>query len=444
MDTKIVKTLERVPCSSDLKIIDGYAYCSGFSFNVVDIEPVADAHVVKTIETDSIQGIGYKDGTIYLFDSKEGIRILNASPPEESSIGETISPETVTSILFKDEKGIAISEGDSIRFFDFSNPSRPVIKKTITNPSSYAGIQLKGDCAYLGACHADFIYQAFEGIQTFDISNPSRPKLTSNLKLDGGVNVLAIVDNYIYTASEGAGIHILDISDRFTPKYISTFSFPNPITNISYSNGYIYAVSRAKDYDKPDQIIIIDATKPTELSVVKELPVIYDDSQNYRSICISNNYAFLPVKNGIQIIDISSPQDAHTIGFFDLPVADDGKQLSAKNIQAYDNNLFISAEKSDREKSLILVLDPLPIEKISVINTLQIDDYTGGIMILDGFLFIEGEKKMKVFDYTSPTEISEFDSFEVGQRIFSYDISDGIMYVIQTDYGMRIYNLWNE
>lgn len=451
-ENKSYKNVDDVGCYNGLIFVDGCVFCADMDLYIVDIESASEPRIIKKFDTESTSGIAYKDGTIFLFDKKKGIRILNADPPEEASIGQSISPDVVSSIRFKDEMGVAINEGNSVKFMDFSNPSNPKTINSFTSPNSFSRVALNGDCAYLAGVAMSFYVEPFAGIQTIDLRTPINPKMTSSLELTGGVNDLVVDGNYMFTSSNSKGIHVIDISDRFHPKYVKTCLFPDPIISISYANGYIYAVSPTGYDDKPGKLRVIDATEPENSAIIKVLPLIKSEYYRQRNFCILDKYAFVPLKNGLQVIDISSPADAHTIGFYDLPIINDKDRYSAEIITAYDNHIFITAEKpaersddgSEKEKSTILVINPFPIEKIKVVNSIDIDDSPGTVRVIGGHLFYDGAEKMTVFDYKGPTEISKIGSFNIGNRICSYDTDGEFMYVIQTDYGMRIYNLWNE
>jgi hypothetical protein len=153
----------------DVAVLNGYAYTANLGsggFSVTDVDPPADAFIVKTIACANSRRAAAIDGYAFIT-GFPGIKIFDVNPPEDSSL------VTVYSITADDD------------FYGI----------TIVDNYLYTGLQ-KDDSS--------------RSFMILDITDPAAPSVTVDFPVTGRANDLEVVDQYAFLSLE-QGFSILKL-----------------------------------------------------------------------------------------------------------------------------------------------------------------------------------------------------------------------------------------
>ena len=152
----------------------------------------------------------------------------------------------------------------------------------------------------------------------------------------GSANSIFVSNNIVYVADGEPGLQIIDVSNPQNPSLLGSYDAPSYAYSVFVSNNIAYIA----DYDAGLQII--DVSNPQN-------PVLlgsYDTPGTALSVFVSNNIAYVADVSpglqiidflyahgyyhrfpdvaawdaGLQIIDVSNPQNPALLGSYDTPV----------------------------------------------------------------------------------------------------------------------------
>ena len=267
-----------------------------------------DSGVFKSYESvavtqNSMAACGYPMGTITGFNtvfdvSNPGFPAFAANP---NAGGELVVARN----------GIAyVLTGSSNAIFNVSTPTSPYLLKQFSHTAVPAmNMSLAGNILYIVGCSgADQPYLA-----TFDISSPSSPAFMGNKTFTeyasgvaGSIGVAgtkALMGVQVNSPTVRFEVVSLDLSNRSSPVKSGTFtnvaSYPIAI-ELSPDGNFGY-VLRA---DPPSALLVLDASQPTALSMVSNIPI---DSASGTGLRLAGNELIASTFMGIYVFDISNP-----------------------------------------------------------------------------------------------------------------------------------------
>lgn len=130
-------------------------------------------------------------------------------------------------------------------------------------------------------------------------SPPVQPTETLDVAYSGsafwaGLWDIAVADGYAYLAVEN-GVEILDVSNVAAPILISHVYLPCEAIHVAADVGYVYVASM-------DHLSIIDATIPSGAHVVAELNASLDGG-----LAVRDGYAYLASGAGLIVLNVANP-----------------------------------------------------------------------------------------------------------------------------------------
>ena len=156
--------------------------------------------------------------------------------------------------------------------------------------------------------------------------------------------------------------------------------------------------------------------------------------QNGKANCVEaiDNYAYFTSKNGLYVVDISSPSDPQSLGR-----VDGTNNLILENLDA-DNNLLAVAAHEDGVL-LYDISDPQDLELRSTI----ISENAWGVRLKDGYAYIADELVVKIYDISNTSDPVFINQIETSNAIKDIALTQSFMYVALGSDGVDIYDLTN-
>ena len=145
-----------------------------------------------------------------------------------------------------------------------------------------------------------------------------------------------------------------------------------------------------------------------------------------------DNHAYFTSKNGLYVVDISSPSDPQSLGR-----VDGTNNLILENLDA-DNNLLAVAAHEDGVL-LYDISDPQDLELRSTI----ISENAWGVRLKDGYAYIADELIVKIYDISNSSDPVFINQVETSNAIKDIALSESFMYVALGSDGVDIYDLSN-
>jgi hypothetical protein len=313
-----------------------------------------------------------RSGSYMYATDKYGVKIIDVSIPSTPSVvGVYEYPE--------DEYGLAaVSEGylylgglAGINVVDFSNPSVP---QSIMSFS----LDMVNDLAISG--NTLVVSRWYEPMVLYDITNPeavTQITLITSLERFGGVQTEG---EYLYTYhTEPRGIHIWDISTPNSPNMIGEYiAARGNVEDVIVRGDYAYVMAKG--------FYILDISDPHNCSLIGQyFPPGYGAWDV--EITDDDNYAVIADGDGIDIVDVSDPQN---------PVQAGRAALETSSLTLEGN--LIAACSAGRQW-LIDISDPT--SPTIAGNTDNFQHWAKNVKLFDGILYASfvGPDELNVFIY---------------------------------------------
>lgn len=226
-------------------------------------------------------------------------------------------------------KGVAVSGNyayvadrwEGLKVIDISNPYDPKLVGAVNSPENESGIQaqaqsvtiVKDKFAYLPVFIGGDVMGA---VHVIDISNPSNPNLISTVETPNRPYEVVTEGDYAYVAIMDGGVLIMDIRQPFMPRivtlkhlvYNADLELYTDVTMGLAVKDNILCVANG-----PHGLQIADVSDPQNPNVIGSAD-IPETSGLFRKVKIAGDFAYVAdFVNGLRIIDISTPSDPKII-----------------------------------------------------------------------------------------------------------------------------------
>lgn len=269
---------------------DGYIYTiphySGSSSYVciVDVDPVADAHVVKILEFPGmwLATVEYYNGYVYASgNANGGVLAIDVDPPESASLVGTWNPGFVTGSMEDMEviNGRLYVAGQwwGMIVLDITNPALPVhLGHTGTAHAFTSSIAATPDGLWGFTTDGYHNSGYLSWVNVVNLSNPSNPTIVKSLQIQN-YDVLPTNCDYdngylyvVYHPWTGTGyLTVIDVHDPMNPVKLTDFPVGAGTWDVEIDGTYAY-VSRSNlsivDISKPNAPVLLSSVAgPTEI-----------------------------------------------------------------------------------------------------------------------------------------------------------------------------------
>ncbi|MGD9732107.1 MAG: C13 family peptidase [Desulfamplus sp.] len=376
----------------DVTIAGSTAYIAdgGSGLQMVDISNPKSPQIIGLIDTPgNAYDVTIAGSTAYIADGVSGLQVVNISNPENLQIiGCIDTPGYVEDVTITGSTAYIADGVSGLQVVDISNPDNPQIIGSIDTPGYAQSVTVVGSTAYIA--------DGDSGLQVVDISNPDNPQIIASLDTPGDARSVTIAGSTAYIADGDSGLQVVDISNPENPQIIGLIDTPGDAYDVTVagSTAYIaaaYSGLQMVDISNPENPQIIGSihTHGNAQSVDIVGSIAYIANSNGFSFLdyLSDFYDFFSCyDSGLQVVDISNPENPQIIGFIDTPgsaksvtiagstayIADSSSGLQMVDISDPKNPIIIGSVDTSGSAQSITVID----------NKAYIADGDGGLIIV--------------------------------------------------------------
>jgi hypothetical protein len=195
-----------------ISVSGGYAYLSNHNtgLTIIDIEPLASAHVDKTFDPSSwdyISDLDSSNGYVYLAMYSSGLFVVDAEPPESASVVKQLDLSNL-------QQGVNISgdyaylSGESLLSIVNINPPESAY---MVNQLPLSNASMKGLCYSNGYVYMAGSVNYESALLILDVDPVNSLSIISNVTLPPFAVDVNIVDNYAFVSNQDAGMRIVKL-----------------------------------------------------------------------------------------------------------------------------------------------------------------------------------------------------------------------------------------
>lgn len=308
-----------------------------------------------------------------------------------------------------------VDEALGLMVFDVSNPMNPVLRESEALPAGGAGrgLHLDGAVAWVAAGSA--------GLMGVDVSDPGEGHLAA-LDTPFYAFEAAIAGSYVYVADGNSGLQVIDVSDPADPWIAGARYLGAIASSVAVSGSYAYV---ANTYAGLQIVRVSDPSNPV---LVRTVAAPGSDG-DLMWVVLGAAHAYLASSLGVQVVDVSVPASATTVGSAALEVR--GRPALR------GEHLFVPTAFRD-ESDGIHVLDVSVPAAPTVVSVRPIPGGAFGAEVVgDGLFVLDGGGRLLVYDISNPPFPDSLGRVEgVACWALRADASRELLYV--SEYGARV------
>ncbi len=305
----------------DVKVKGDYAYCAfNYGLLILDISDINNPQPVSQVfmpDGDAWR-IALDSNYAYVADGYGGLQIADISDPAQPSLIGTLETSGYCyDVAVLGDYAILADGPGGFLVIDISDRTSPQQVASLSLSAETFAIAIMGDLAYMGCGH--------DGLKIVDISDISNPYPRGSLGDIGNLFDLEVRGNYAFLAAEVRGIFSADISDPDEPFLASQRISKIGALGIALKDDYAYVT-----YGMAAGLQVFDISDPIVPRHVAQLEI----PGSTLGVNVSGNFAFVAGwYSGLQIINISSPDQAYKAGAY--PTIGSVESVTADNDYIY-------------------------------------------------------------------------------------------------------------
>jgi hypothetical protein len=412
-----VMTDENKEDPSSIIYEDGYVYMGttwilGGCFKAIDVSPVEDASIVKSVEMNGeINSIAVSGDYAFATNAAYGLQILDINPPESSNLlangistGGADGVDVAASYAF-------VGGALGLQVIDVDPVGSPWVVSGIDTPWNAWDVEVTGGYAYV----ADLGGR----VQIIDVNQPEMAHNVSTLWTSDPVGGLAISNGYAFLAAKT--LDIVDVEPPGTAEFVKHVPTDFTVAYVALDGGYVYAADRWKN------LMIVDVDPIETAYMVKNV----DISLSPFSVSGSEGYAYIAGTPGLggdfRIVDADPPESASVTG--SVQFSSDGLGNDTSGGYAYITT---------RPNGLLIVdiHDPSSPEIVNYYTTLS--GY--GVKVVGTNIYVVGTV-LCILDANDPVNPCEITHVHLPTFARDFTISGDYVYIADGSGGLRILQL---
>jgi hypothetical protein len=342
------------------------------------------------------------DNYAYVAGGRFGLHIFDISDqlnPVWVSQVDTVG--MATDLHVADDYAYVVDNETGLIIIDVDPPDSPNVVKTI-NVDSFTDVFVTDGCAYVVNGGPDYT------LLIIDVETPETPNLLNAINMPYMQDIY-VADGYVYGACYAQGLQIVDVDPPENAEVVSTVHISGDAYRCCVSGDYVYVTCR-------DGLYIIDITSPTTPDYIKLV-----DTLMVSSIAVADGYVYV-TNHGLGYfltIDVDPPMDAYTVSTVDIP--------ACPNALFADNGyVYIASGNSG-----IQIMDVDPPESVFLAGS---DDSPAGaqdISVANGCACIaDGSSGLQIVDIDPPESANKVKLLDLPGTTYDVHVSDGYAYAI--------------
>ena len=297
---------------------------NGSTLEILDLQDLSDPRQLGSIDGFTrINSIWVKGGVAYIADGSAGLTLADISNPAAAEIVSSVDTNgNARGVQVIDDRAYVTDDEDGLLIFDVSDPARPRLSGNESTPGSALDLYVTGDIAYVA--------DGYRGLRLIDISKPVMPGTIEVYERSGNAIGLWSDGTIAYMADGEGGLQILDVTDSADPILLGSY--------YDQEVRCVQAVRRKLNHKAyigtEDGFRIIDLNDPARPFRIGGCATL----RPANAIHVVGDFAYLAVgSRGLEIIDISDPNNPQTVGSYDVP-----GNIGARNIYVLGSTAFLT------------------------------------------------------------------------------------------------------
>ena len=227
-----------------------------------------------------------------------------------------------------------------------------------------------------------------------------------NCKLKGGwfrgpCNAVFAVDTLTYIG-DGRYFKVLNTKDPENPVVIGEIQTPSSILDITVSNNIAYIASGSYG------LRIIDVSDPDNLSEIGSY-----DSASVDGIFVEDTFAYILVKRGFNILNISNPSLPYRVGKF-------SNSLSSYGIYVRDTLAYFLTS------SILYIVDISKPSDPDTVSFCETGSWANGLSVVDSFAYVvDYDSGFSIIDISDPLSPAKIGSHSPADGFFNDIYAEG-------------------
>ncbi len=346
-----------------------YAYVAdsdGGDLRIYDISDPARPSFVTAVDTPGdVQHISIEGDWAYVAAGHPSLVVLNVSDPVQPRWeGNCPTPGEATDVALDPSGNYAyVTDGDSepgFRVIDISNaPACTAYARQYHEAGTAHAVEVSGTWAYVATTYKGvrvfdisdpkypgrvdewnstpgpaydlavtsthvYVADGYEGIQVFELVTASdlEPTATCTMSVGGTARAVVVSGSRAFVASDGGGLLVYDLASPGDPSEIGTFGSGEDYVDVAVSGDYALVADRSFG------VRVLDVSNPGLISAVADVDLgvaLHTSPPPGRAIerlTVSGSLAYVTDSiNGLHVLDISEPGNAHRVGLCRLRTA---------------------------------------------------------------------------------------------------------------------------
>jgi hypothetical protein len=308
---------------------------------------------------------------------------------------------------------VCVGNGTCMDVLDVSDPDTAIFAGRVITESIVSGIHVSGNYAYIANWS--------NGLRVIDISNPNAPTEVAFLPFEGQCWDVSVFGNFAYVGNDTLGLRIVDISAPTLPFLVGTFAPPG-----FAGAEYTQVIDTLAYMASKDGLYILDISTPAS-----PLQIGYSPSPtgSYH-VNVANNVAYLPeFASGVRMVDVTDSYNPTEIGYFDTPG-------SASWIEVSGNYAYVA----DGDAGLYVLNVTVPSLPDSVVLLDTEDAYAFNIQ--GNYLYLAARAVgFKIIDISNPTSPLERGFCDTGGYQLDVYVSNNFIFATQGQRGLSVIDI---
>jgi hypothetical protein len=264
-----------------------------------------------------------------------------------------------------------------------------------------------------------YLYSTFNYLSVVDNSNPSSLKVVNKFKTNF-IYDMELSGRYVFAAQEDFGVRVFDVSVGL-PTVFGSRKMAESALGLDLADGVLFVAGGRSG------LILIDATKPTDLPILSET----DTPGMALDVAADGQYAYLANGlAGLRVFDVTDKTRPVEIAIVDTPG-------SAADVTLDGTTLYL-ADGEDGLRILDVTIPAKPRE-LSVYDTPGTVEKT---FIQGDYAYIADRKKgltiLDIKDKSNPVKVGSYDS---SGGAWDVVVKDGFIYLADYPYGVLVLKL---
>ena len=271
----------------------------------------------------------------------------------ENEIGDDI-----TSIAIEDERIFLAAHESGLFIYDGADLSAPTLIGQRTGLGYASEVAVQGNIAVVANN-----YSTAPSLFVLDVSSPSSITILSSIALTQKPREIALVDGFVYVASDLRGLLIFDITDPVHPVTRGHFNTPGSSLEVQVIGDVAYLYSA-------DRFRILDMSNRDQPSLIGRIDF------SAKSFIVRGQYAYFGTGTvGLTTVDLAEPAKPVIISEID------DSRFDFRDL-VIENDLLVAADN----RGAVMLFDLSDPAAPAILTSYQINDYIAEIVTRDGYV----------------------------------------------------------